>query len=58
MGKSCSYSSKKKREDLARAALMRKQKYQERTNELGAKLQKLATLTETLLRSQDLIGEY
>jgi hypothetical protein len=37
---------------------MRKQKYQERTNELGAKLQKLATLTETLLRSQDLIGEY
>ena len=49
---------KKKREDLARAALMRKRKNQERANELAANLQKLATMTETLLRSQNLIDEY
>ncbi|MCL2923250.1 MAG: lecithin retinol acyltransferase family protein [Trichodesmium sp. MAG_R04] len=47
---------KKQREDLARAALMRKRKNQQRANELVANLQKLATMTETLLRSQNLIG--
>ena len=46
---------KKQREDLARAALMRKRKNQQRANELAASLQKLATMTETLLRSQNLI---
>ncbi|MEB3341876.1 lecithin retinol acyltransferase family protein [Okeania sp.] len=40
---------KKDREDLARAALVRKQKYQKRAQELEANLQKLATITETLL---------
>ncbi|NEN88940.1 MAG: NC domain-containing protein [Okeania sp. SIO3H1] len=48
---------KQDREDLARAALMRKQKHQQRADELEASLQKLATMTETLLRSQDLIGK-
>ncbi|NEP87111.1 MAG: NC domain-containing protein [Okeania sp. SIO2C2] len=46
---------KQDREDLARAALMRKKKHQQRADELGASLQKLATMTETLLRSQNLI---
>lgn len=46
---------KKQREDLARAALMRKRKNQQRANELATSLQKLATMTETLLRSQNLI---
>ena len=45
---------KQDREDLARAALMRKRKHQERANKLEASLQKLATMTETLLRSQNL----
>ncbi|NEQ71745.1 MAG: NC domain-containing protein [Okeania sp. SIO2C9] len=48
---------KQDREDLARAALMRKKKHQQRADELEASLQKLATMTETLLRSQDLIGK-
>ncbi|MGD1804301.1 lecithin retinol acyltransferase family protein [Dapis sp. BLCC M126] len=48
---------KKNREDLARAALMRKRKHQERADELAASLHKLATMTETLLRSQNLIGK-
>ncbi|MCL2931454.1 MAG: lecithin retinol acyltransferase family protein [Trichodesmium sp. MAG_R03] len=46
---------KKQREDLARAALMRKRKNQQRGNELASSLQKLAIMTETLLRSQNLI---
>ncbi|NEO58090.1 MAG: NC domain-containing protein [Okeania sp. SIO3B5] len=46
---------KQDREDLARAALIRKKKHQQRADELGASLQKLATMTETLLRSQNLI---
>jgi len=49
-------SLKKDREDLARAALIRKRKHQEHADELAASLQKLATMTETLLRSQNLIG--
>ncbi|WP_246844325.1 PspA/IM30 family protein [Hydrocoleum sp. CS-953] len=48
---------KKNREDLARAALIRKRKHQERADELANSLQKLATMTETLLRSQNLIGK-
>ncbi|NES68563.1 MAG: NC domain-containing protein [Okeania sp. SIO2D1] len=48
---------KQDREDLARAALMRKQKHQQRADELEASLQKLATMTETLLRSQNLISK-
>ncbi|GGA13649.1 lecithin retinol acyltransferase family protein [Okeania sp. KiyG1] len=46
---------KQDREDLARAALMRKKKHQQRADELESSLQKLATMTETLLRSQNLI---
>ncbi|NER05656.1 MAG: NC domain-containing protein [Okeania sp. SIO3C4] len=48
---------KQDREDLARAALMRKKKHQQRADELESNLQKLATMTETLLRSQDLISK-
>ena len=48
---------KKDREDLARAALIHKRKHQERADELTASLHKLATMTETLLRSQNLIGK-
>lgn len=48
---------KQDREDVARAALMRKKKHQQRADELEASLQKLATMTETLLRSQDLISK-
>ncbi|MGK7919496.1 MAG: lecithin retinol acyltransferase family protein [Trichodesmium sp.] len=48
---------KRDREDLGRAALIRKQKHQKRADELAASLQKLATMTETLLRSQNLIGK-
>ncbi len=45
---------KQNREDLARQALYKKQKYQQQANELEAKLQNLATMTETLIRnSQD-----
>ncbi|MGB3510143.1 MAG: lecithin retinol acyltransferase family protein [Microcoleaceae cyanobacterium] len=45
---------KQDREDLGRAALMRKRKHQKRADELAASLQKLATMTQTLLRSQNL----
>lgn len=48
---------KQDREDVARAALVRKKKHQQRADELEASLQKLATMTETLLRSQDLISK-
>ncbi|NEP82606.1 MAG: NC domain-containing protein [Okeania sp. SIO3B3] len=48
---------KQDREDLARAALMRKKKHQQRADELESNLQKLATMTQTLLRSQDLISK-
>ncbi|MDY7004207.1 MAG: lecithin retinol acyltransferase family protein [Cyanobacteriota bacterium] len=48
---------KQDREDLARAALMRKKKHQQRADELQSSLQKLATMTETLLRSQNLISK-
>lgn len=39
------------REDLARAAIARKQQHQKQADELDARLQKLATMTETLLRN-------
>jgi hypothetical protein len=48
---------KRDREDLGRAALVRKRKHQKRAEELAGSLQKLATMTETLLRSQNLIGK-
>lgn len=49
---------RKEREDLARAALMRKRKHQERADELAGSLQRLATITEKLLRSKNLICKY
>ncbi|MEM8642255.1 MAG: lecithin retinol acyltransferase family protein [Cyanobacteria bacterium P01_G01_bin.54] len=39
------------REDLARAALLRKQTQQQKAAQLATQLQKLATMTETLLRN-------
>ncbi len=45
---------KKDRQDLARAALTRKHKHKQRADELAASLQKLATMTQTLLRSHNL----
>ncbi|ABG53215.1 conserved hypothetical protein [Trichodesmium erythraeum IMS101] len=49
---------RKEREDLACAALMRKRKHQERADELAGSLQRLATITEKLLRSKNLICKY
>lgn len=43
------------REDLARAALQRQQKHRKRATELKTKLDRLAQMTETLLRDRDLI---
>lgn len=44
-------SLQRDREDLARAALLRKVAYQKEGDRLETELQKLATLTETLLRN-------
>lgn len=50
------FALKQNREDLARAALTRKRKYQERATELEANLSDIATMTENLLRDRiDLI---
>ncbi|HBL09906.1 MAG TPA: NC domain-containing protein [Cyanobacteria bacterium UBA11162] len=43
---------KQNREDLARAALERKQNYEKSATEKKAKLDKLATMTETLVRNR------
>ena len=43
---------KQDREDLARAALQRKLNYKKRATEQKAQLDKLATMTETLIRSK------
>ncbi|MFB2919984.1 lecithin retinol acyltransferase family protein [Aerosakkonema funiforme] len=43
---------KQKREDLARAALQRKREYKQRAESHQEMLQKLAKMTETLLRNQ------
>jgi hypothetical protein len=43
---------KQGREDLARAALQRKLSYKQRATEQKAELDKLATMTETLIRNQ------
>ncbi|WP_439637983.1 lecithin retinol acyltransferase family protein [Spirulina sp.] len=44
-------SLRRDREDLARAALHRKVQYQKESDRLETELQKLATMTETLLRN-------
>ncbi|MGF1491466.1 MAG: lecithin retinol acyltransferase family protein [Microcoleaceae cyanobacterium] len=46
----------KNREDLARAALTKKNLRKKRAEELEAQLQKLATMTETLLKNQTSLG--
>lgn len=48
---------KKDREDLARAALVRRRKHKKRVDELAASLQKLATMTQTLLQTQNLTDQ-
>lgn len=40
------------REDLAREALIRKKKYQDKVNQLQGELEKLATMTEGLIQSK------
>ncbi|MEA5419686.1 lecithin retinol acyltransferase family protein [Spirulina sp. CCNP1310] len=50
-GKVAETSLQRHREDLARAALLRKVNYQKEADKLEQELQKLATMTETLLRN-------
>lgn len=48
---------KQGREDLARAALQRKLNYKKRATELKAELDKLATMTETLIRNSTAVQQ-